>query len=110
MVERAAGYRWSSAAAHLEGADEFGVLDLSWWQREGRRETWAQTLGEADAEADAQLRRCTYAGRPCGTEDFLEAMSARFGRSWVIGRPRKKPSSAGEAEKHGRQLMLSGGW
>jgi hypothetical protein len=33
LVQRAAGYRWSSALAHVEGRDPSGLLD---------RETWKQ--------------------------------------------------------------------
>ena len=71
-------------------------------------ETWVQTIGEADADAESKLRRCTYAGRPCGSKGFLETMSARFGRSWVIGRPRKARSGGCDTDRGERQLMLVG--
>jgi len=108
MVEGAAEYRWSSAAAHLGRPDEFGVLDLPWWQRAGQRDGWAQTLGAHDAETESQLRRCTYAGRPWGSRGFLEAMSARLGRSWVIGRPRKVRADNHRPADEERQLKLVG--
>lgn len=105
MVDRAAEYRWSSAAVHQGGADEFGVLDLQWWQRAGRAEGLSQALGEDDVETGAALRRCTYAGRPFGDASFLGRMSQQFNRSWVRGRPRKAPQGPDEAEAD-RQMML----
>ena len=88
MVRDAGEYRWSSAGAHAGMPDRFDVLDMDWWRGQGRAETWPGTLGENDAEGESRLRRCTHAGRPCGGEVFLEAMSERFQRRWVIGRPR----------------------
>ena len=106
MVDQAAEYRWSSAGVHLGGPDEFGVVDLAWWQQAGRAAEWAQTLSEDDVETGTALRRCTYAGRPFGDASFLERMSLRFNRSWVRGRPgRRAMRGAGEAAT-GRQMML----
>jgi putative transposase len=95
IVASAAEYRWSSAAAHVDGADEAAILDMEWWWREGRP-NWAEAIGAEDLEASAQLRSSTYAGRPCGSEEFLRVMGARFGRHWVRGRPRKE--SGGELQ------------
>ncbi len=84
------GYRWSSAAAHLSGQDVDGLLDMSWWAREGPAATWAERLGRNDDEEASTLRRCTYAGRPFGDEHFVDAISRRFGRYWTRGRPKKE--------------------
>jgi hypothetical protein len=51
---------------------------------------WEQTLGGSDRDQSALLRRCTYAGRLFGDEEFVKAISEEFGRHWVRGRPRKE--------------------
>jgi len=106
MVRWAADYRWSSAAAHLSGVDETGILDMEWWRREDRGEEWDQVLGEEELEASSALRRCTYAGRPFGNERFVSEMSQRFGRHWERGRPKKEPTPASWARKSGDQWVL----
>jgi len=91
MVDRAGDYPWSSAAAHLTGADEYGVLDMEWWQREGPGD-WKVHLDIENPELIASLRTCTYAGRPFGDESFVTELGERFGRRWTRGRPRKEPA------------------
>jgi putative transposase len=98
LVEWPGDYRWSSAAAHLEGCDPAGLVDLEWWRRESDGLDWGQTLGGPDGEQSAPLRRCTYAGRPFGDEQFVKAISERFGRHWARGRPRKKRVTAPPAK------------
>ena len=88
LVPNAGAYRWSSAAAHLGGSDEFGVLDLDWWMQQDRQAGWGDALRVDDAEAVASLRRCTYAGQPYGSVDFVVDLSRRFGRYWKRGRPK----------------------
>lgn len=77
-------YEWSSARAHLRGeADRARVLDHDFWHRAGGAETWRQMHGAAeDGPAIRLLRRCTYAGRPFGGEEFLAQIEARLGRKW----------------------------
>jgi len=99
MVRGAADYRWSSAAAHVSGVDETGILDMEWWQHEGRATDWDQVLGREELDATAALRRCTYAGRPFGNESFVSEMSQRFGRYWERGRPKKEPAPGRWADK-----------
>jgi putative transposase len=98
-------YRWSSAAAHLGGTDEFGILDLDWWMQQHRRAEWAEALRVEDAEAAASLRRCTYAGRPYGSEDFVNNLSQHFGRYWKRGRP--KADSASLAVRAGEDAQFN---
>jgi putative transposase len=90
MVRWAGDYRWSSATAHVSGLDEYRVIDMEWWRVEGRGADWAGIIDAGELQAVATLRRCTFAGRPCGGEEFVAEMSQRFGRSWVRGRPRKE--------------------
>jgi len=88
LVKRAPDYRWSSAAAHLHGHDETGLLDIAWWQEEGPVGAhWLESQAPGSSDSAPELRRCTYAGRPYGEESFIEQMSARFGRHWKRERP-----------------------
>ena len=40
----AGAYRWSSAAAHLGGGDETGLLDLIAWREQMPAERWRERL------------------------------------------------------------------
>jgi putative transposase len=106
IVRQAADYRWSSAAAHLSGADESGLLDLHWWGQQGRGEGWGHELAAEDLEAATKLRRCTYAGRPFGSESLVKEISQRFGRSWARGRPKKEQTSAATNSEPENQFAL----
>jgi REP element-mobilizing transposase RayT len=72
MVQWAADYRWSSAAAHLSRVDEIGILDVEWWLREGRGQIgirfWARRNGRP-------LPRCGAARMRDGA---TRALSARY--------------------------------
>ena len=79
-----AAYRWSSAAAHLsDGRDETKLLDTEFWSRSGGSETWKDLHAAGEQEARVHLlRRCTYAGRPFGDEEFVTQLEDRFQRKW----------------------------
>ena len=87
MVETAETFRWSSAAAHAKGNDDDGVLDMSWWRQKAPA-NWTAAL-RGDVQDAISLRACTYAGKPFGSDSFVEELGDRFGRKWVPGRPRK---------------------
>jgi putative transposase len=106
IVRDARDYDWSSAAAHLSGVDESGVLDMDWWREQCRGEDWARELAVEETEATSALRRCTYAGRPFGSESLVRDMSQRFGRCWRRGRPKKEPASAVASGDLADQLAL----
>lgn len=83
MVARPEAYPWSSATAHLGGADKSGILDLEFWRQEGGAERWGWMLATPEEMVSLRLlRRCTYAGRPFGDEAFLKEMEQRFQRTW----------------------------
>ena len=66
-------YRWSSAASHFGAKDKSGVLDLEFWRRGGGADTWREMHEAREEPANVELlRRCTYAGRPFGDEEFVE--------------------------------------
>lgn len=93
IVDSAAEYPWSSAAAHLTGVDDMGLLDMEWWEKEGPK-NWNEVLTIEDPATVQQLRQCTYSGRPFGTESFVVEIGKKIGRTWVRGRPKKKKKPA----------------
>ena len=68
---------------------------MEWWRNFGPA-NWEQILAAEDADQEKELRRCTFAGRPFGSETFVQQMSERLGRYWVRGRPRKKRGNGTE--------------
>lgn len=84
MAEHPQDYRWSSASAHLGlTADPYRVIDLQFWERSGGAETWKEMFAAPVVEDELdRLRKCTYAGRPMGGDEFLEQMEETFSRSW----------------------------
>jgi len=105
IVQEAAEYRWSSAAAHITGEDKDSVLDMQWWRQEGPG-NWSAIL-RLDDEANAvALRRCTYAGRPFGSDDLVAQLGERFGRKWTPGRPRKEPAPREASDDPTTQFTL----
>ena len=106
LVERAEDYRWSSAGAHEQGSDQTGLLDLAWWEDQNDA-AGPRLLNNTTQDTDADLRRCTYAGRPYGDDGFVQRMSERFGRYWKRGRPSRHDTySRGETETLSTQLRL----
>jgi hypothetical protein len=72
---------------------------------------WAGVMAASDPDEEANLRRCTYSGKPYGDPDFLRGMSQRFDRHWTRGRPKKKEPdsvSPGRSEEV-HQMALFGG-
>jgi REP-associated tyrosine transposase len=100
IVEHAAEYPWSSAAAHLAYEDRSGILDLDWWRQEGPK-NWKEMLEEAQEQQESELRSCTYSGKPFGEESFVREMAERFARYWNRGRPKKKKKSDSSGEESG---------
>jgi putative transposase len=91
IVERPEQHRWSSAPAHLLGEKDFsGVLDLGFWRRAGGAAAWTELHGRAENPRETtELRSCTYAGRPFGSDEFVREMEARFQRKWLRSEKRK---------------------
>ncbi|MFL6436918.1 MAG: transposase [Terriglobales bacterium] len=105
IVEYATEYLWSSAAAHVKGMDTTGLLDMQWWQNEGPK-NWNEVLAIDQPETVQQLRQCTYAGRPFGTETFVVEIGKKIGRTWVRGRPKKKDPASVPAINPADQFSL----
>ena len=78
-------YPWSSAAVHLgtRPPERSTALDIPFWERSGGAETWRQMHASLDGEHQLTLlRRCTYAGRPFGDEEFIVNIETQFQRTW----------------------------
>jgi putative transposase len=104
MVETAAAYAWSSAAAHV-GLEASPVLDCDWWNSRWTAESWEAVLKDADDEA-AAIRLATYSGRPYGSGAFVRALETELGRKLERrkgGRPRKKPEDAAQMSLWGAE-------
>lgn len=100
LKRRARDWRWSSARAHLSGADD-GVasvkplLDLV----PGGAAGWAAFLrqGLRDDERDA-IRAAERTGRPLGADSFTEDLERRLDRTLAKQKPGPKPASRLEAD------------
>ena len=94
MVRHAWEYTWSSAAAHVGGADPSGLLDLSSWRRRHRDADWREMLqAHEDDDLVAAIRWTTHRGRPLATDSFISKLEAKLGRRLRRlpgGRPKKK--------------------
>ena len=84
IAGRVEDYKWSSAAAHLGLArDRYGILDREFWEYCGGVAGWREIHGMAEDEAELRLlRRCTYAGRPYGEEEYVAVFEQHFQRVW----------------------------
>ncbi len=85
IAARPGEYRWSSAAVHVgdRKPERSSALDMAFWQRSGGVETWREMHASVDGDPQLNLlRRCTYAGRPFGDEEFIAGLENHFQRSW----------------------------
>lgn len=60
-------YRWSSAKAHITGADG-PLLDANPWLSPEERSAYAEFVRDEDEETDNAIRRATRTGRPYGRD------------------------------------------
>lgn len=82
-------YRWSSARAHLAGADD-GLVRAAPLLR--RCPDWAALLREKDDPAILEdLRRHARTGRPLGDDAFVARLEKRLGRPLRPGKRGRKP-------------------
>ena len=93
LVERAEDYRWSSAKAHLGGADDYVLGASSTWLDLSERAAYAEFLLADDEAMDDEIRKSTRTGRPFGSESFIDMLEFRLKqrlRPQKAGRPRKQ--------------------
>jgi putative transposase len=84
LVDAPEQYEWSSAPAHLGVAPErVPLLDMDFWKNAGGDEAWRRLHGKPTPVEEVRLlRRCTYAGRPFGEEEFVQQFEELFHRQW----------------------------
>jgi len=91
LVRRAWRYRWSSAAAHVEGRSDALIRGNP---LAGEVNDWRRFLMAADDEATLHaIRLHGRTGRPLGEAGFVRRLERRLGRRLlpgVPGRPRKR--------------------
>jgi putative transposase len=113
LAEQAAGYRWSSTAAHWSGPGRHSMVDLDWtiWQEGGGSEGWrAMVEGRESLTEVVNLRKCTYSGKPYGSQEFVEQLEQKYGRHWRNpGRPRKSAKSEKGSEPSASVIDLRKG-
>jgi len=84
LVARPEQYPWSSAAEHLCSQLPSGtMLDRAEWEDRGGNTGWSDLLGlPVEQPIVHLLRRCTYGGRPFGTEEFIREVEGKLGCHW----------------------------
>ena len=99
LVQRAADYGWSSARAHVRGADPQQWLALTEWRLSYAPERWAEVLevGLEEAAFRERLRQATEAGLPLGDETFVRDWGQRLGRDLNF----RGPGRPARAKTHG---------
>jgi putative transposase len=94
LVEKAEAYRWSSAKAHMTGAND-ALLGATSWLSPEEQSTYAEFVVTVDEETDNAIRRATRTGRPFGSEDFVDLLEFQM----------KQPL---KAKKRGRPFKTNG--
>ncbi len=95
LAQQPQAWRWSSAAAHLDGRDDALCTVAPLLERVGGAgESWAAFLSETPGDEDAfdALRLGERTGRPVGAEDFVKGLEARLGRPLARRRAERKPA------------------
>jgi putative transposase len=95
LTPQAWDWPWSSAAAHVSGADSGELLDLGWWREHYDPGRWREVLelGTVGADLCERLRESTRTGRPYGDPGFVETIESRLNRTLRPKPPGRKPSA-----------------
>ena len=73
VVEKAEAYRWSSAKAHITGAND-NLLGPTTWLSPQEQSAYAEFVVAEDEETENAIRRATRTGRPFGSESFVDLL------------------------------------
>ena len=96
LVDKAADYIWSSAAAHC-GRKKDTILSPD-FPPHGIIEDWSAWLHEPDKQEELDiLRRNTHKGLPCGKDSFVKRLETLLNRSLSF-RPRGRPKKEKKEE------------
>lgn len=94
LAESAELYHWSSAKAHITGADD-PLLDATQWLSPEERSAYAEFVRDEDEETDNAIRRATRTGRPYGGDQFIDQLE------FMLNQP-LRPKKPGRPQKTGK--------
>ena len=91
MIEKAEGYKYSSAAAHLLGRNNEILTEALFEEKE--RSQYIMFMNDLeDRDGIREIRWQTRLGRPLGGAEFIDKISGHLGRDLIFrpkGRPKK---------------------
>ncbi len=90
LVSQTWDWPWSSASAHIAGADD-GLVSVG--PMLTMISDWKRYLQDADEESAARFRRHESTGRPVGEDDFVARLEAMLGRLLHRQKPGPKPKN-----------------
>ena len=101
LADPASAFPWSSAAAHIGAISAPDWLDHEPMRSAFNPEQWAIYLtANTFGEAEIEVRKNTYTGRPAGSHDFVEWAESNLGRRLSAqkgGRPPKNATASAAA-------------
>jgi putative transposase len=92
LVQHAAEYAYSSAAAHCGGRND--ALISGGLEKAGVVANWTDWLLTDDVRELDMIRQRTRTGRPCGDSDFVARLEGLIGRALTRKKPGPKPKTA----------------
>jgi putative transposase len=104
LVQHPEDYPWSSARAHLWGVDPQEIVDATWWGELHPPAQWRGRLQEGSTKEENRfVERCTFAGKPCGDNDFLAVVAHYSSTDLILRRPGRPKTNARQT----RQIKLA---
>lgn len=95
LVEKAEAYCWSSAKAHMTGADD-SLLGASTWLSPQEQSSYAEFVITEDEETDNAIRSATSTGRPFGSESFVDLLEFQLNQPLKAKRRGRPCKTIGE--------------
>jgi putative transposase len=95
LVQYAWDWPWSSAAAHVTGFDDTGLLNMDLWRSRFDGCQWKEFLkqGMRSEPEIERIRLATRTGRPLGSDAFIRQLELMTGRSLFPGKRGPKRGS-----------------
>jgi putative transposase len=94
MTRSPIAYRWSSASAHTDGEDEFGLMNTERWRQQSAGIDWKTVLRKGmEVQETNKIRIYCRTGRPLGSDSFISKLESIIGRRLrplPVGRPKNK--------------------